>query len=315
MLVIRINHQRQQGVALVTVILIVALMTTIVSRLSLMNSIWLRQVDNSAALVQAGQATRAAQTWISDILKNDDNTFDAQTDDWAQPVIPVPIAWGEMFGWIEDMQSRFNVNNLINENGNIAPIEVVRFRYLLVNLELDPAIADAVVDWIDTDGIVTGSDGAEDLYYMGMERPYLAANRPIIDEREMLQIKGIDQTAWNRLEPYICALPERTKVNINTAKPEVVAAVFYNPDTKQEFIQQARSLSEQVMTEPFASAGELNAALSETPGLNIDSLVINSGYFRAHTQMMFGNVEQRMTTLYQRNSGGVRIIDHSRTLF
>ena len=315
MLVLRNNKKHQSGVALVTVILLIALMTAIVSRLSLLNGIWLKQVENTSALVQAGQATRAAQIWISDILEKDKNNFDGQTDDWAQPVIPVPIAWGEMFGWIEDMQSRFNVNNLVDENGKAVPMEVVRFEYLLGILELDPAISGAIVDWIDPDGTVTGSYGAEDLYYMGLDTPYLAANRPVIDERELLQVRGMDQATWNTLGPYITALPENTKVNINTAKPEVIAAAIYNPETKNDLIQDAKRWADSVVSKPFASLEEVNAELSENSGINLDSLDVSSSYFKANTQMLFGNVEHRMSTLYQRNSGRAQILQQNRTLF
>ncbi|NNE38472.1 MAG: type II secretion system minor pseudopilin GspK [Gammaproteobacteria bacterium] len=220
-----------------------------------------------------------------------------------------------MFGWVEDMQARFNVNNLVSEDGNRDEIEFARFQYLLKSLEIDPAIAEAIVDWMDTDGVVTGSNGAEDLYYMSLDRPYLAANRLIIDKRELLQVKGMDQTIWNMLESYISALPETTQVNINTAKPEVIAAAIYNPETRKEFIQEAQDFSESVMTKPFTTMEELNEALSEIPELTVESLAINSRYFRAHTQMMFGNVEHRMSTLYLRNGSQARIIDQNRTLF
>ena len=315
MLVPRNNNKRQGGVALITVILLVALMTAIVSRLSLLNGIWMRQVENSNAMVQASQATRAAQFWISDILEKDDNNFDGQTDDWARPVIPVPIAWGEMFGWIEDMQSRFNVNNLVDENGKVVLVEVARFEYLLETLGLDSAISGAIVDWIDPDGTVTGSYGAEDLYYMGLDTPYLAANRAIVDERELLQVRGVDLDTWNTLGPYITALPENTKVNINTAKPEVIAAAIYNPESKNDFSQDAKRWADSVVLKPFASLEEVNAELSENSGINLDSIDVSSSYFKANTQMMFGDVEHRMSTLYQRNSGRAQIIKQSRTLF
>lgn len=315
MLVPRNNSKRQGGVALITVILLVALMTAIVSRLSLLSGIWMRQVENSSAMVQAGQATRAAQLWISDILENDKNNFDGQTDVWAQPVIPAPIAWGEMFGWIEDMQSRFNVNNLVDKNGKVVFAEVIRFEYLLETLGLDSAISGAVVDWIDPDGTVTGSNGAEDLYYMGLDSPYLAANRPLIDERELLQVRGMDQLTWNTLGLYITALPEKTKVNINTAKPEVIAAAIYNPETNNDYMQDAKRWADSVVLKPFASLEEVNAELAEYDGINLDSLDVSSSYFKANTQMLFGSVEHRMSTLYQRDSGRAQIIQQTRTLF
>ena len=107
---------QQRGVALITVLLIIAILTAIVSHLSFSNQLWLRQVANGATLNQSGLATRAVQNWIGLILLKDDNDYDGQMDLWARPFSPLPVGHGFVQGYIEDMQGRFNLNNLDHDS-------------------------------------------------------------------------------------------------------------------------------------------------------------------------------------------------------
>lgn len=308
--------KNQTGVALVTVILILALLTAIVSRISLLNQIWLRQVNNSSALVQASQATQAAQIWVGTILEDDNDNYDARTDDWAQPMIPIPIAWGEMYGWVEDMQSRFNLNNLIDTEGKLNESAYQQFKQLLKLLDLEQGLADAVVDWIDADGAAFGPTGGEDIYYLSLKHPYLAANRPFIDEQELKMVRGFDLDVWNKLEPYITALPEQTAVNINTASAEVVAAVLYNPQSPADIKTEAERWVAEAQINPYTSIEEFTRQYSDSlNSLAVDELVVSSSYFKAHTQMTFDSVQHRMITLYSRKAGRARILQQTRTLF
>ena len=299
-----------------TVMLIIALLTAIVSRMSLLNQIWLRQVDNSSALVQAAQATRAAQIWVASILEADKNDFDGRSDDWAQPVIPMPIAWGEMYGVIEDMQSRFNLNNLLDKEGKLNETAYQQLGQLLELLELDPAIADALVDWIDADSFTTGRQGAEDIYYLGQPRPYMAANRPFMDEAELRLVRGVDFNTWKRLQPYISTLPEQTTVNINTASAELIAAMLYEQEAPANLRVEAERWVEDAMVNPYPKLEVFAEQLSKSLNLKLpEGLSVSSSYFRAHTQMTFGSVEHRMSTLYQRKGGRANILQQTRTLF
>ena len=95
----------------------------------------------------------------------------------------------------------------------------------------------------------------------------------------------------------------------------MIAAAIYNPESKNDFSQDAKRWADSVVLKPFASLEDVNAELSENSGINLDSIDVSSSYFKANTQMMFGDVEHRMSTLYQRNSGRAQIIQQSRTLF
>lgn len=308
---------RQTGVALITILLMVAFLTAIVSRLSLSTEVWLRQVQNSNSLAQARQATQAAQIWVMSILDDDNMDYDGQTDNWAQPIVPIPVAWGEVYGWIEDMQGKFNVNNLVDEEGRLNTVAMLQFERLLSSLDLEPGIAQAVADWIDPDSQSSGPAGAEDLYYLGLRNPYLASNRPLLEISELKLIRGMDRETWNRLIPHITALPGQTTVNINTTSPEVLAAVLFDPENQQlNLLSEARRWLADVETEPFASIEEFTQMAGNRinpPGLSL--IGVSSSYFRAHTQINFGNVEYRMLTLYQREGGRSRILQHAREIF
>ncbi len=86
-------------------------------------------------------------------------------------------------------------------------------------------LADALADWIDADSEPRPRGGAEDGYYLELEQPYLAANRPLIDVAELALVRGFDGEVRARLRPFVTALPRFTAVNVNTAAPEVLAAI------------------------------------------------------------------------------------------
>ena len=129
---------QQRGVALITVLLIVAVLTAIVSRLGFSNQIWLRQVENGSALLQSGQASRAVQDWVGLILQRDDNDYDGHTDLWAQPLPPIPDGHGFVQGYMEDMQARFNLNNLFEQGGGADEVAMRQFKRLLRKLGFTP---------------------------------------------------------------------------------------------------------------------------------------------------------------------------------
>jgi general secretion pathway protein K len=99
---------------------------------------------------------------------------------WAQPTQPLPITppdspegepIGTLQGALEDMQGRFNLNNLahmIVQNGQAIqdPQPLQQFQRLLVSVGLEPRWAGIARDWIDADDQPGEPDGAEDSVYV-----------------------------------------------------------------------------------------------------------------------------------------------------
>jgi general secretion pathway protein K len=216
-----------RGVALITAMLISALAALVASDMAWENALDVRRTTVLLARDQAVQVALGAESWVRLILSQDAN--DSPTDHlgeiWAQELPPLPIDGGELFGTIEDLQGRFNVNNLIDEQGRVHQESLAQFQRLLEALELDPRLAGAVVDWLDPDQEPHMPDGAEDEIYTAVLPPYRTANRLVTSVSELAAVEGMTREAFEVLEPHITALPGRTEINANTATPAVLKSL------------------------------------------------------------------------------------------
>ena len=224
------NAGRAQGVALITAMLVAALATMLAANLSWDNALDVRRTMVQMNRDQAAQVALGAESWIISILHQD--AIDSQTDHlgeiWAADLPGLPIEGGEVFGKIEDLQGRFNINNLIDENGQIDEESLEQFRRLLAALGIDPRFAGIAADWIDRDVEASFPDGAEDAIYTGMIPPYRTANQSLTSVSELAAIEGMDRATFEVLEPHIAALPGRTDINVNTATPAVLQSLDEN---------------------------------------------------------------------------------------
>jgi len=216
---------RQRGVALVTALLVVALAVTAAASLAVRSEVALARIDNAFASETAMQFALGAEAWARAILARDARSSDVDhlAEIWARPLPPIPVEDGTVRGRIEDLQGRFNVNNLAGEAGEVAG-DVERFERLLERVGLDPRLADVVRDWVDADQ-ERRPYGAEDPDYLGEGVGYRAANRPLVHASELAAMKGIGTRGWLALAPFVTALPGRTTVNLNTASAEILMAL------------------------------------------------------------------------------------------
>ena len=111
--------RRQQGVALITALLVMALITTLTFSLEWDNSMDLRRTYVSMYRDEAIQAAYGAESWVLTILRQDsqDSTTDHLGEIWASelPVLPLggpgDSIQGEIYGEIEDLQGRYRYVN------------------------------------------------------------------------------------------------------------------------------------------------------------------------------------------------------------
>lgn len=104
-------------------------------------------------------------------------------------------------------------------------IATARFLLLLGALSIDPAVADAILDWLDEDGDTRFPNGAEDDYYSKLDPPYRAANGPLADVTELLLVRGVSPETLAKLRPFVVVLPTFTPINVNTAPVEVLMSL------------------------------------------------------------------------------------------
>ena len=226
-----LSRPRNRGVALITAMLITALASLVAANLAWDNAIDVRRSMVLLNREQATQVALGAESWVMSILRQD--LLDSQTDHlaeiWAVELPGLPIeGGGEVFGSIVDLQGRFNINNLVDQSGEVDEVALAQFRRLLQVLELDQKLAGMVVDWLDANRDAAFPDGAEDPIYTALTPPYRTANQTLVSISELAAVDGMDKTSFDILAPHIAALPGRTNVNVNTATPAVLQSLDEN---------------------------------------------------------------------------------------
>ena len=218
----------QRGVAVLTAMLVVTLGTIIAVDLMWSASLEQRRASAGLAADQGIAYLQGAEAWAGDILRQDKVEFpqsDHPGELWALELPPLPVDGGAINGRLEDLQGRFNLNNLITPQGELDPLALAQFERLLAALGLDPSVAGAVVDWLDADGETHFPNGAEDDAYAGTIPAYRTPNWPITSPSELAAMSGIEAEGYRTLAPYVTALPSGTPLNVNTASALVLASM------------------------------------------------------------------------------------------
>jgi general secretion pathway protein K len=222
--------QKNRGVALITAILISALAGMVATDLAWDNALDVRRTMVLLQRDQALQIAMGAESWAIGILHQDSE--ESQTDHlgeiWAQEIPGLPIEGGEVFGSITDLQGRFNVNSLIDENGEVDPASLEQYARLLAALGLDPRLAGITADWLDSDLDAAFPDGAEDPIYTSILPPYRTANQTLTGISELQALDGMDKASFDLLARHITALPGRPGINANTATAAVLQSLDDN---------------------------------------------------------------------------------------
>ena len=217
-----------RGVALITALLIMALIASLTYAMEWNNALDLRRTVVMLNRDQAIQVALGVESWMQSILRQDleDSDADHLGEIWASELPGLPIDGGEVFGAIEDLQGRFNVNNLIGSDGDIDQPSLEQFQRLLIALDLDPRYAGLAADWIDANQDAGFPDGAEDPIYTSLTPPYRTANQML--SSELAAMESIDKASMDVLLPHIAALPGRTRINVNTATGPVLQSLDEN---------------------------------------------------------------------------------------
>lgn len=292
--------RQQRGVALITAILIMALITTLTFSLRWDNSLDLRRTYVSMYREEAIQAALGAESWVLGILRQDlqDSETDHLGEIWASDIPPLPLEsddiQGEIFGQIEDLQGRFNINNLIDQEGKVDQPSLEQFQRLLIALGLDVRFAGIAADWLDADQDAGFPDGAEDAIYSGLVPSYRTANQILSSTSELAALEGMDKATLDTLLPHIVALPGRTAINVNTATGPVLQSL----DEKLSPADVERLLSER-QEAGFNDIGNTFTTLV-APDI-LSQLAESSDYFRLKVIVRVDTVRITQFSLLERN--------------
>jgi len=318
----RQSSHKQQGVALVVVLLVVALVaiiaTDLMSRLQRETRRSANMFDQQQAQFYALGSEKFAITVLQQSIK-DSPYRDDLAQPWATEGLYFPVEGGDLTGGIIDANRCFNLNSLVSAHGGIGYVANKKsmayrsYQRLLQLLDLPIDLADTLVDWLDSDEQATSADGAEDLEYALLAPPYRSANRLIADVSELRLVQGYSGQVVNVLRPYVCALPEAgyLKININTIdsdKPELLA--MFIKDLPLETA--AAILAERAHSgyDDIASFWRLDAWNKVAIEASVKSVLQgDSDYYVLRSRARIGRAQKGLTTLFKQvNEEKVQII-------
>lgn len=294
--------RHQQGVALLTILLMVVTATILAvglltrqDRMMRETSVLLRQ-DQSLQYALAGENLFGALLIAS---AQDNANVDSARSIWAKPIPVYPVEDGAITGKLIDQSGKFNLNNLYH-NGQTDAVALAYFRRLLTRVGLQPTLASAVLDWQTLEAASPiDSDGAKNSFYLGQTPSYQAANRPFQQIEELRKVRGFDEKSYQLLAPYVSALPQFAPININTAAVPVLVALddSLTPASVNAWIIE-RDANSNGMTQ--VSALWQNSTFSQIPADSQSKLAtlldVKSSYFQVQIDVNLSGRDRFLTS-------------------
>ena len=286
--------QAQRGAALLTAMVIV----TVVASLSAA-MVWQQwraiQVETAErGRTQSYWLLTGAQDWARLILSEDKNAFDHLGDIWGTPLAEARLSTflsadqnttsddgieAFLSGGIVDLQSRYNLNNLIDPKGEPIKAEQDSLIKLCELAKAPSGTAEAIVQglrlsWLPPDGVVPEGAGT-------LLKPQTVDN---------LTWFGLTPTTVELLRPFVTLLPARdTRINLNTASREVLVAVVVGLDQGS-----AQRLLQTRQAQPFEKVDDARKLL---PSVTLDEARVGvvSSYFEVSGRLRLESqvVEER----------------------
>jgi general secretion pathway protein K len=236
--------ERERGAALLTVLLLVAMIAVLAGTALERLRLTTRLAGNALGGEQARDYARAAEALatskVTDMLGTSRDRV-TLAGGWSNRPFGLPLPGGGLaVARVTDGGNCFNLNSLVSRQGpNLYTsaqsfaqrLQFVRLMRLIgIPAQATERIAPATADWIDTDSDQQGG-GAEDPTYLAKATPYRTAGTLMADPSELRAVDGVTPEIYATLRPWVCTLPiaETSPINVNTLTPEqapLVAMLF-----------------------------------------------------------------------------------------
>ncbi len=284
------SRRKQSGLALLLALMIVVIATTIAVSIIHEEKFTIRKTGHIYTMDRATVLSVGMEDYARVILREDrkDSDVDSLDESWANGVMGQPFQGGFFTGYLEDEQAKFNLNTIV-----ISEVALERFERLCDNLGVDADFIPALMDWIDEDSEIRYPDGMEENY-----ESYRVANREMADISELLLVFNFEAEDYEKLRPYITALPAPSDLNVNTMSKVVFESLGPDGDAG-EFIEQRED-------SVYDSVGDFIERL-EFP-VQEEGLGVQTKYFRAYGQVTLGEQVYNLSSLIYRDDKGVTTV-------
>ena len=303
---------RQRGAAVLLALLVVVIATVIVSGLFWRQFVLFRTIENQQLHVQSMLLLRGAQDWARTILQDQSHpAFDALSDGWAQPLAPTQLdqlgdvsplaARATLEGSIQDAQARFNLRNLVNNAGQIDPVQLGVLDKLASLLGAPQGTGELIAQYLARAyaGVPAAPSGSNvSAVTAALDRPV-----PPVFPEDLAAVPGIDPGAAQTLAHFVILLDQgNTAINFNTAGPELMAAVI--PDMA---ISDANALAAERDRAYFTSVADIQNRLHGRGGsFSLGEVSTNSQYFIVQGTVRLDHASTQLRALVRRSGAGAQ---------
>ena len=299
------NPFREKGVALIYVLLIVSVI--ILMATEMLTQLRLNTDKNRVFLerTQARHYAMGAEQYVALLLEQDfqEDTksqvfVDSLDEQWNIQRPEFNTDQGIIDIQVVDEQGRFNINSLASKQ---AAQNLTILKNLLFAQGIEQQVASTITDWIDEDQN-TSPGGAEDNFYLIKDTPHRTPDSMAVSISELRSMRDLNKASLKGITPLLTALPESTSININTAPPEVLAAI-----SRQLSLSHITSIVNARDQEPLTTIDDIN----KIPGLQQKSdifqaagIAFSSRYYSAIITATYRDTQFEMKTLLHRDEKG-----------
>ncbi|KPA92442.1 type II secretory pathway, component PulK [Pseudomonas asplenii] len=268
---------RQRGVALITVLLIMALALLLTGSLLRSHRLTLQGSTQHIHQVQLRQWALAAEGWAGQLLQGPLPTLMRNVNlvqDWAQRPLPLTLPGVEVRLDIEDLAGRFNLTPLLAP-GKADEIVQARWARLLERLDI------AAIDLAPLRGT------------------------EVVDPSQLRLLPGMDEPSLRRLEPWVALLPGEARLNVNTTHALLLSTLEGMTDSDAQMLIQQRPAEGYPDAATFALASGLKGR-----GVAVHGLGVGSRWFRASVEVAAGRSRLRLVSDLELDpkTGRVRVV-------
>jgi len=319
------NNKKFRAFALITSLLLISLLSILSLNFAHRSKVSFIMALNRSLSEKAAYYAYSGYNMAISLIMKDNNNYDSLKDIWAQHIPAIPIENGVISLSIEDEESKFNIDKVVTAYGLEDKRGEAMFIRILKLLKIDTDIAYAMVDWEDHDSNALPL-GAEEDYYMNLQRPYKPFNYPFVTKGEIMLLKGFKrdyyfvppdkrsigaENKYDALQDYITTYGNGL-ININTASIPVLCSLSRDiTETVAEDIVDYRN------EHPFKEKEDLKnvETISDLLYDEINSLItVKSNIFRIRVKGMMAGIDQRIEAVVMRQSGGVRVVYFDRSI-
>ena len=288
----------QNGMALIIVLLIMAIMTAMVVEFASATYTANASLYNWK---EAQNLSLAARSGINLAIKVASDNYERYSYTYpGTVVVPVPNVLenfeGQVMVKVEDENAKFNLNSLILPNGTLNKAAYESFKKMLVHLELYEQIADKIADWINRNrktGLGILEVSAKNAYMNSVDELWLIADSKACEKMvPLVTVYGVGAVYANI-------------ININTASVSVLIAL---DDTMTsalaERIVNYRSIEPFKQTSDIVKVAGFEGSLGQSL---IGKIAVKASNFRITSEASQDRLKRIIDCVVENSGGGFTV--------